>query len=173
VRILCTRIMPKARDSLRYSSPQDAALGDGPLFHFLLRSQTVRFRPRPTSAALRPCRSPACRGRHPESGQSIPGPSRPGWVESRHRAGIRRPDLTTRSRQCQGGSSGGASPRYIAVRDTSSAMGCGQQLRCRGRCGVPHWRPHEADAPVDKGRGHVFDKQTKTRGRVRVTVETR
>ena len=79
---LWTRIMPKARDSLRYSSPQDAALGDGPLFHFLLRSQTVRFRPRPTSAALRPCRSPACRGRHPESGQSIPGSSRPGCARS-------------------------------------------------------------------------------------------
>ena len=68
---------------------------------------------------------------------------------------------------------GGASSRYIAVRDTSSAMGSGQQLRCRGRCEGLHWRGHEAGAPVGKGRGHVIDKQSKTRVRVRITVETR
>ena len=54
-----------------------------------------------------------------------------------------------------------------------SAMGYGQQLRCRGRCGVLIWRPHETDVPVGKGRGHVIDQQTKIRGRVRVTAETR
>jgi hypothetical protein len=39
--------------------------------------------PRPAMAGVRkpsPCRSPAYRGRRPESGQRIPGPSRPGWV---------------------------------------------------------------------------------------------